>query len=57
MSEIKNNDNFATICDKTLVKLMSVEFKQENIYIKARNAMYIRMKKDMKELIEYDFEF
>jgi len=36
---------------------MSVEFKQENIYIKARNAMYIRMKKDMKELIEYDFEF
>ena len=55
--EIKADERLSNLCDKTFVKLMSVEFKQENIYIKARNAMYTRMKKDMKELIEYDFEF
>jgi len=56
-TEIKADERLSNLCDKTFVKLMSVEFKQENIYVKARNAMYSRMKKDMKELIEYDFEF
>ena len=57
MDEIKHNDSFATICDKTLVKLMSVEFKQESILSKTRSSMYSRMKTDMKALVEYEFEF
>ena len=55
--EIRNNDNFATICDKTLVKLMSVEFKQDSVLGKIRSSMYSRMKTDMKAFIEYEFEF
>ena len=55
--EIKMSDSFAIMCDKTTVKLMSVEFKQESILSKVRSAMFNRMKTDMKGLIEYDFEF
>jgi hypothetical protein len=57
INEIKENDSFATICDKTLVKLMSVEFKQDAIFGKTRSSMYSRMKTDMKALVEYEFEF
>jgi hypothetical protein len=57
IDEIKENDSFATICDKTLVKLMSVEFKQDSILGKTRSSMYSRMKTDMKALVEYEFEF
>jgi hypothetical protein len=57
MDELRNNDSFAIICDKTLVKLMSVEFKQEHILSKTKSSMYARMKTDMKALVEYEFEF
>ena len=56
-NEIKSNDSFAIMCDKTTVKLMSVEFKQESILSKVRSAMFNKMKTDMKALIEYEFEF
>jgi hypothetical protein len=56
-NDVKTNDAFSTLCDKTIVKLLSVEFKEENIYSKVRNMMYSRMKKDMKSLLEYEFEF
>ena len=56
-NEIKSNDSFAIMCDKTTVKLMSVEFKQESILSKVRSMMFSKMKTDMKALIEYEFEF
>ena len=56
-NEIKTNDNFAIMCDKTTVKLMSVEFKQDSILSKVRSMMFNKMKTDMKALIEYEFEF
>ena len=56
-NEIKSNDSFAIMCDKTTVKLMSVEFKQESILSKVRSMMFNKMKTDMKALIEYEFEF
>ena len=56
-NEIKSSDTFAIMCDKTLVKLMSVEFDQDSVLSKTRSAMYNRMKTDMKTLIEYEFEF
>jgi len=55
--EIRNCDSFAIICDKTIVKLMSVELKQETCLSKLRSSMYSKMKTDMKALIEYEFEF
>jgi len=57
INEIKENDSFATICDKTLVKLMSVEFKHDYILSKTRSSMYSKMKTDMKAFVEYEFEF
>jgi uncharacterized protein YeeX (DUF496 family) len=55
--EIKTNDSFAIMCDKTSLKIMNIDFKQEAIFIKIRNIMYTKMKTDMKALVEYEFEF
>ena len=56
-NEVKQSDTFALMCDKTLVKLMSVDFKVEGTLNKIRNLMYSHMKTDMKALVEYEFEF
>jgi uncharacterized protein YeeX (DUF496 family) len=56
-SDIKSDDRLATLCDKTLVKITSVEFNQDSILSKIRSNMFSRMKTDMKALVEYEFEF
>lgn len=56
-SDIKSDDSFATLCDKTLVKLMSIEFTNDATLSRIKSAMYAKMKTDMKALIEYEFEF
>lgn len=55
-SEMKTNEKLSELCNKILIKIMSVDFKQDSIYIKVRNAMYAKMKTNVKELIEFDFE-
>jgi hypothetical protein len=55
--EIKTNSNFSITCDKTLIKLMSVELKNDNTISKIKNIMFHKIKTDMKSLIEYEFEF
>jgi hypothetical protein len=57
INEIKLDDNFAIKCNKTLVKIMSIELNQENIVSKIKSQMYSNMKTHMKALIEYEFEF
>ena len=54
---LHRDDRFDIICDKTLVKIMSVEFKQDSVLGKIKSSMYSRMKTDMKALVEYEFEF
>jgi uncharacterized protein YeeX (DUF496 family) len=56
-SDIKSDDKLATQCDKTLVKITSVEFNQESILSKVKNNLFSIMKTDMKALVEYEFEF
>jgi alanyl-tRNA synthetase len=56
-NEIKNDSSLSSMCDKTLVKIMSVEFKQESILSKVRSMMFAKMKTDMKALVEFEFEF
>ena len=51
------DDNFAILCNKTLVKLMTPEFNQESVLSKIKGQMYLKMKTDMKALVEYEFEF
>lgn len=59
LSDAKNigNDSFAISCDKTLIKIMSIECNSEAVTNKIRNSMFSRMKTDMKALVEYEFEF
>lgn len=52
-----NRDNFETACDKTNIKLMSVDFRVENMFSKMRGVLFNGLKKDMKALVEYEFEF
>ena len=54
---IKSDDHFATNCDTALIKLTSIDFKQETILSKIKSLMYSKMKTDMKALVEYEFEF
>jgi len=54
---VSNKDKFDTIFDKTNIKLMSVDFHVESMFSKMRGIIFNGMKKDMKALVEYEFEF
>ena len=53
----RDDDHFAVLCDKTIVKIMGTEFNQDATFGKMKAIMYNKMKADMKALIEYEFEF
>ena len=55
--KIQEEESFSLLCDKTSLKMMNVDFRQESILGKIRTNMYTRMKTDMKALLEYEFEF
>ena len=55
--KICDDESFSILCDKTSLKLMNTDFRQESILGKIRANMYSRMKTDMKALVEYEFEF
>lgn len=56
-SIIQCDTYLANNCDKTLIKISGLDFKQEQILSKIRNMMYSKMKTDLKTLLEYEFEF
>ena len=53
----KRDDKFDTLCDKTTVKVMGTDFKQDVTFGKMKTIMYTKMKTDMKSMVEYEFEF
>jgi hypothetical protein len=55
--KIRDDESFSILCDKTTLKMMSVDFRQDSILGKIKTNMYTRMKTDMKGLVEYEFEF
>ena len=55
--QIIDNEKLSILIDKTSIKMMSVDFKQEATLSKIRANMYSRMKTDMKALVEYEFQF
>lgn len=57
LNDFKNNDNLLNAYDKTVVKLMNIDFKNDTTLNKIKSQMYQRMKTDMKAFIEYEFEF
>ena len=56
-SKICDDESFSILCDKTTLKMMNVDFRQDNILGKIKSNMYSRMKTDMKALVEFEFEF
>ena len=56
-TRIRDEESFAILCDKTLIKIMGNEFKQDSTFGKMRASMYNKMKTDMKAMVEYEFEF
>ena len=54
---ICDDESFSLLCDKTSVKIMNVDFRQDSILGKIRANMFSRMKTDMKAILEYEFEF
>lgn len=56
-TRIRDDESFAILCDKTLIKIMGNEFKQDSTFGKMRAVMYNKMKTDMKAMVEYEFEF
>jgi len=54
---IEDDEKLSLLSDKTICKMMNVDFRQESILGKIRVNMYGRMKTDMKALVEYEFEF
>jgi hypothetical protein len=55
--KMDNDENFQIQCDKTSVKMYSVDIKNEITLGKIKTCMYSRMKTDMKAFVEYEFEF
>jgi hypothetical protein len=54
---IKYNDKFAELYNKTVIKLMGADFNQESTLSKIRTPLYNYLKGDLKNMVEYDYEF
>jgi len=57
VDKINSSDKMAEIYTKAKIKLMGTDFKHEQTFSKIKLSIYNKMKKDMKALIEYEFEF
>ncbi len=55
--KINNNDKWCEIYNKTIIKLMSISFKDETTFNKVKTILYNHLKIDLKNLIEYEFVF
>ena len=55
--KIRYNDRMSDLYNKIVLKLMSVDFTQEALLSKIRTPLYSHLKGDLKNMIEYDFEF
>lgn len=55
--KISNSDQLEEMYNKARIKLMGIDFKHDSTLSKIKLSIYNKMKKDMKALIEYEFEF
>jgi len=54
---VGHSDKFETAFDKANIKLMSVDFRVENMFSKMRGVLFNGLKTDMKALVEYEFHW
>lgn len=55
-TQIFDDENLSILCDKTSVKLLDVDLRQETTFSKIKCGMYAKMKMDVKYLVEYEIE-
>jgi len=55
--EIESDDKLSILYSKTIIKLMNISFTQDATTSKIRSQLYTYLKVDLKNLIEYEFEF
>lgn len=57
IEKMNNSDKMEEMYNKAKIKLMGVDFKHESTLSRIKLSIYNKMKKDMKALVEYEFEF
>ena len=55
--EIAKNDKLEAKFDRLMLKLINAEMADGGLYNKLRFALYTRIRKDIKNIVEYDLEF
>ena len=54
--QIYSSDTISIMYDKTMVKLMSIDFKQDSTLSRVKNMISNRLKTDVKTRVEYEVE-
>lgn len=58
LDKINQSDKMAILYNKTLIKLMSVSFTQDSVYLsKMKTSLHNCLKTDLTNIIEYEFDF
>jgi hypothetical protein len=55
--KMENDDKLAEKYNKTMMKLMGINFTQEHVYSKIKGDLFSYVKKDIKNILEYEVEF
>jgi len=55
--QLNKSEQLDSLYLKTMGKLMSIDFKNETTLSKAKTSLFNKIKTDMKQIIEYDFDF
>lgn len=56
-NNMNSSDKLCEQYNKSLMKIMAIDFKNEQTYNKIKSLFYNKLKTDMKAIIEYEFEF
>ena len=58
VEKINRSDKMQILYNKTMIKLMGANFTQDSqILSKIKNDLYHQIKTDIKNVIEYEFEY
>ena len=55
--KVRNDNKYSELYSKTIIKIMDVKFNNETTITRYKSLLYNKIKVDMKNLIEYEYEF
>ena len=55
--KVRNDNKYSELYSKTIIKIMDVKFNNETTISRYKSLLYNKIKVDMKNLIEYEYEF